>query len=307
MAITIEHLNKVHSENHPTGFLTVVGPCSTDSEVLAAETVDEAHKRGVVAVRLNPFKPRTNLRKNGERVYQGSREEGLAWFDLAWDRGITPAAEIMTPRQAEAVKRAMGHDPDRNVVLWTGARTNVTEIVEEMADVFRGDDRVIWGVKNPLAPDLDLWVGLADAAQEGGIPRDRIFMIHRGFVERANIRNKIERGTPDFGLAMQIKQETGLPMLFDPSHLTTDPQRMISHTRDALVYASQDGSCFDGLLMEVHPRPEESLTDPGITWDQFDALRIPGIGSPLVLTDTQTPHRIRPITQRLVVAYGAAN
>jgi chorismate mutase len=253
-------------------FWVTAGPCSTDSPELARETAIHAKNRGVISVRNSVYKPRTNLTaKDGTRVYQGAREEGLEWYKHAWEQGLIPASEVMNPKQAQAIKKIMGKNPNHKLFLWTGARLNVTEMIEETVSVFKGDERIIWGVKNPMAPDLDLWIGMAQAVIDGGIDRSRVVMIHRGFVTYDNIRNRLHRATPDWKLALDIKKETGFKMLFDPSHLSSDPALIEKHSIDAISFEHQ-GEKFDGMLIEVHPRPHESKTDPGITWEQFDKL-----------------------------------
>lgn len=255
-----------------TPFWVTAGPCSTDTSELAKETVIHAKNRGVLSVRNDVYKPRTNLRKkDGSRVFMGAREEGLEWFKHAWEDGVIPATEIMTPKQAMEVKKLMGKNPQHKVFLWTGARTCLTELVEETVAVMEGDDRVMWGVKNPMAPDIDLWIGLVQAVKDGGIPESRIVMVHRGFVTYDNIRNRINRGTPDWKLALEVKKETGMRMLFDPSHLSIDTEIIEKHAMDAILF-EHEGMTFDGMLLEVHPRPHESKTDPGVTWEQFDEL-----------------------------------
>jgi hypothetical protein len=237
-------------------------------------------------VRNDVYKPRTSLRNSdGSRAFQGVREEGLGWFHLALAANTIPSTEIITPRHAEAVREVMGDDPRNNVFVWTGARSGNTEVVEEMASVFGNDPRVLWGTKSTRDFDTDLWIGMSDAALEGGIPDEQRVMIYRGEVERSNRKNKKERGTPNWEIAMEVKKElidrelrTGgerksLKMLLDPSHLSVDPLEVMRHATNGIKYEN-DGLQFDGLMIEVHPRPWESRTDPGINWEQYDELNI---------------------------------
>lgn len=270
-------------------FLEIAGPCSTDSSQLAIDSVTEASKRGIRIVRNDVYKPRTNLRNvDGTRAFQGVREEGLGWFHLAWAADIIPATEIITPKHAEAVRDVMGNNPDHLAFVWTGARSGNTEVVEEMANVFAGDQRILWGTKSTRDFDTALWIGMSDAAREGGIPDEQRIMIYRGEVERQNRNGKIKRGTANWDLGIDVKRELmerefktngemkALKMVIDPAHMSTDPLEVMRLAREGLIY-HENGITFDGLMIEVHPRPWESQTDKGIDWNQYDELNIPQV------------------------------
>ncbi|MFK8037827.1 MAG: chorismate mutase [Crocinitomicaceae bacterium] len=220
----------------------IAGPCSAESaEQLdtVANTISKSAK--VKLLRAGIWKPRT--RPNN---FEGVGEVGLKWLvDAGKKNNIKTATEVANASHVELSLKA-GID-----VLWIGARTTVNPFsVQEIADAVKGTNIPIL-VKNPITPDLDLWVGAIERIQGAGI--SNIAAIHRGFssYEKTKYRNEPKWGIP-VGL-MQLFP--GLPIICDPSH--------IGGTRDLILPIAQKALDMNmsGLMIETHPEPDSALSD----------------------------------------------
>jgi 3-deoxy-D-arabino-heptulosonate 7-phosphate (DAHP) synthase len=122
-------------------------------------------------------------------------------------------------------------------------------------------------IKNQPWFSQDHWEGIIEHALDGGISPEKLILCHRGFV--SNIPHSDGyRNTPEFDMAMRVKEKTGLPMIFDPSHIGGSAVNVAKVTLEAQNYA------FDGVIVEVHPDPKQALTDAKqqLTWTEFDNL-----------------------------------
>jgi chorismate mutase len=222
--------------------LIIAGPCSAETEEQVTETAVRLHKTGKVDImRAGIWKPRTR-----PGSFEGIGTKGLPWLQKAKQlTGIPIAVEVATAKQ---VQDALHFDID---VLWIGARTTVNPFsVQEVADALRGVDVPVL-IKNPINPDLELWIGAVERVAKAGIKQ--IGLIHRGFSSYGNTQY---RNAPMWHLAIEMKRRNPeLMMINDPSH--------ICGRRDILMDVAQKAIDlnYDGLIIESHIDPDKAWSD----------------------------------------------
>jgi chorismate mutase len=222
--------------------LIISGPCSAETEEQVVETAVRLHKTGMVDImRAGIWKPRTR-----PGSFEGIGTKGLPWLQHARKlTGIPVAVEVATGKQVED---ALHFDVD---VLWLGARTTVNPFsVQEVADALRGVDVPVL-IKNPINPDLELWIGAVERVAKAGIRQ--IGLIHRGFSSYGNTEY---RNAPMWHLAIEMKlRNPGMLFINDPSH--------ICGRRDILQDVAQKAIDldYDGLIIESHIDPDKAWSD----------------------------------------------
>jgi chorismate mutase len=222
--------------------LLIAGPCSAETEEQLVATAHLLAKTGKVsALRAGIWKPRT---RPGE--FEGIGSIGLQWLKRAKDEtGLPTAIEVANAKHVEEALEA-GVD-----ILWVGARSTVNPFtVQEIADALKGVDVPVM-VKNPVNPDLSLWIGALERINNAGITK--LAAIHRGFSshEKSAFRNE-----PMWDLAISLKTHApNLPIINDPSHITGN--------RDLIGYIAQKALDLDmqGLMIESHIDPTVAWTD----------------------------------------------
>jgi chorismate mutase len=224
--------------DHP---LVIAGPCSAETEEQVLKIAHELKDSDVSVFRAGIWKPRT--RPGG---FEGVGEIGLKWLQKAKaETGLLMATEVAN---AAHVKLALAHDID---VLWIGARTTVNPFaVQEIADALEGTDKIIL-VKNPVNPDLALWIGGVERLYKANIKK--LGVIHRGFstYEKTKYRN-----IPEWQIPIDLQNRfPDLPLICDPSHITGK--------RDMIQEVSQQAldMNFDGLIIETHIDPDNAWSD----------------------------------------------
>lgn len=224
--------------DHP---LVIAGPCSAETEEQVLKIAHELKDSDVSIYRAGIWKPRT--RPGG---FEGVGAIGLKWLQKAKaETGLLMATEVAN---ATHVKLALEHDID---VLWIGARTTVNPFaVQEIADALEGTDKIVL-VKNPVNPDLALWLGGVERLYNAGIKK--LGVIHRGFstYEKTKYRN-----IPEWQLAIELQNKfPDLPLICDPSHITG--------RRDMIQEVSQQALDlnYDGLIIETHIDPDNAWSD----------------------------------------------
>ena len=224
--------------NHP---LVIAGPCSAETEEQVLKIAHELKNSDVSIFRAGIWKPRT--RPGG---FEGVGEIGLKWMQKAKaETGLLMATEVAT---AAHVKLALEHDID---VLWIGARTTVNPFaVQEIADALQGTDKIVL-LKNPVNPDLSLWIGGLERLYNANIKK--LGVIHRGFstYEKTKYRNN-----PEWQIAIDLQNRfPDLPLICDPSHITGK--------RDMIQEVSQQALDlnYDGLIIETHIDPDNAWSD----------------------------------------------
>ncbi len=222
--------------------MIISGPCSAESESQVLQTAMELSKLGKVHVlRAGVWKPRTR-----PSAFEGIGSVALTWIRSAGKAsGLPTAVEVANSRHVEEALKA-GID-----ILWVGARSTANPFaVQDIADALKGTDTPIL-VKNPINPDIELWIGALERINKAGITK--LGAIHRGFstFERTQYRNK-----PNWEIPIELKRRVpGLPIICDPSHICgrTDTLETVSQTAIDLN--------FDGLMIEAHINPEQALSD----------------------------------------------
>jgi chorismate mutase len=225
--------------HHP---FIISGPCSAETEDQLLATARLLKETGKVSVlRAGIWKPRT---RPGE--FEGIGSIGLEWLNTAkQETGLPTAVEVATAKHVEEALKA-GVD-----ILWVGARSTVNPFtVQEIADALKGVDIPVM-VKNPINPDLSLWIGALERINGAGITK--LAAIHRGFssFEKTAFRNE-----PMWDLAINLKTLVpNLPIINDPSH--------ICGNRELLPFISQKALDLDmqGLMIESHIDPSVAWTD----------------------------------------------
>lgn len=223
---------------HP---LVIAGPCSAETEKQVLETAHQLKKDKISIYRAGIWKPRT--RPGG---FEGVGEIGLKWLQKAKaETSLQMAIEVAT---AAHVKLALEHDID---VLWIGARTTVNPFaVQEIADALKGTKKTVL-LKNPVNPDLSLWIGGLERLLHAGI--ENVGVIHRGFstYEKTKYRNN-----PEWQIAIDFQTKfPNVPLIIDPSHITGNRQMIYEVTQQALDMN------YDGMIIETHIDPENAWSD----------------------------------------------
>jgi len=220
--------------------LVIAGPCSAESREQVLTTAKGLVNKATV-FRAGIWKPRT--RPNS---FEGVGEKALPWLnDVKAETGLVVATEVATAQHVEACLKA-------NIdILWIGARTTVNPFyVQEIAEALKGVDISVM-VKNPLHPELSLWMGALERLNQVGI--NRLSAIHRGFftLEKSAFRNE-----PKWELPIKLKRlAPDLPIICDPSHISGSPQMLAEVSQTAMDLN------MDGLMIETHYNPSLALSD----------------------------------------------
>ncbi|MBI1647803.1 bifunctional 3-deoxy-7-phosphoheptulonate synthase/chorismate mutase type II [Capnocytophaga sp. 051621] len=240
MEITKENrkwLDNLHL-NHP---VVIAGPCSAETEEQVLKIAHSLKNTDVSFFRAGIWKPRTR-----PGMFEGVGALGLQWLQrVKEETGLKTATEVANK---DHVKLALEHDID---MLWIGARSTVSPfIIQEIADELKGTDKIIL-VKNPVNPDLPLWIGALERLQRVGI--EKLGVIHRGFstYEKTKYRN-----IPEWQLVIELQNKyPNLPIICDPSHITGKRDLIFDVSQTALDLN------FDGLMIETHCNPDAAWSD----------------------------------------------
>lgn len=228
------------SSKHPKSPIYIAGPCSAESpEQLLM--VANAIKGKADFLRAGTWKPRS--RPNS---FEGMGEEALVWLkEVKKECGMSIATEVANPQHAET---ALKYGVD---LLWIGARTSVNPfITQEIAESLKGVQVKVL-VKNPINPELNLWLGAIERFINAGIKDTGA--IHRGFSSYEKTRY---RNSPYWQIAIELKRiMPEIVLLGDPSHISGKAS-LIKETAQKIFDLN-----YDGLMVEVHPSPETALSD----------------------------------------------
>ena len=238
MELQLEALGLPGEDKRP---LVIAGPCSAETEEQVMNTATQLAKRGIKIFRAGIWKPRT---KPGG--FEGIGEEGLPWMQrVKQETGMLVGTEVATAKHVEAALKA-GID-----VLWIGARTTANPFaVQELADSLRGVDVPVL-VKNPVNPDLELWIGALERINGAGIKR--IGAIHRGF---SSYDKKIYRNTPMWHIPIELRRRIpNIPIICDPSHIGGKRELIAPLCQQAMDLG------MDGLIVESHCNPDSAWGD----------------------------------------------
>ena len=221
--------------------LVIGGPCSAETEEQVLKIAHELKDTDVTVLRAGIWKPRTR-----PGMFEGVGAIGLKWLQKAkQETGLLTATEVAN---AVHVKLAIEHDVD---ILWIGARSTVSPfIMQEIADALEGTDKIVL-VKNPVNPDLALWLGGVERLYTANIKK--LGLIHRGFssYEKSKYRNN-----PEWQIAVEAQNRfPDLPMICDPSHIAGRRDLIFDICQMALDLN------YDGLMVETHWDPDNAWSD----------------------------------------------
>ncbi len=234
--------------------IVIAGPCSAETEEQVMNTARSLSRHGIKIFRAGIWKPRT---KPGG--FEGVGAEGLPWLKRVKEElGMYVATEVATSKH---VREALANDVD---ILWIGARTSANPFaMQEIADALEGTDIPVM-IKNPVNPDLELWIGAIERIYNAGV--HRIAAIHRGF---STYDKKIYRNLPQWHIPIELKRRLpSLPIFCDPSHIGGKRELV-----GPLCQQAMDLN-FDGLMVESHCNPEKAWSDASqqVTPDVLDFI-----------------------------------
>ena len=234
--------------NHWTSFYTksgapliIAGPCSAESPEQLLTVAKAVKGLGINIMRAGLWKPRTRPNQ-----FEGKGVEALRWIqEVKKEVDIHFAVEVASPHHVE---QACAADID---ILWLGARTTVNPFtVQEIADSIKGIDKIVL-VKNPINPDLALWIGGIERLAHAGI--QKLGAIHRGF---SSFQKSQYRNQPLWQIPLELKSRLPeLPLIGDPSHIAGNREMIFEVSQKALDLG------YDGLMIETHPDPDRALSD----------------------------------------------
>lgn len=257
--------------------LVIAGPCSAETEEQLMDTARQLAANGIKILRAGIWKPRT---KPGG--FEGVGNEGLAWLKkVKQETGMYVSTEVATQKHVyEALK--FGID-----MIWIGARTTANPFaVQEIAEALQGVDIPVL-IKNPVNPDLELWIGAFERLSKVGITR--LGAIHRGF---SSYDKKIYRNLPQWHIPIELKRRfPTLPLICDPSH--------IGGSRELIQPLSQQAMdlSYDGLIIETHCNPDAAWSDAS---QQVTPDRLKEILSSLIIRNVkQTTEDLSRLRQQI--------
>lgn len=229
---------KVMNLSHP---LVIAGPCSAETEEQLLKIAHELKDTDATVLRAGIWKPRT---RPGN--FEGIGEIGLNWLERAREEtGLLISTEVANPKHVEL---ALKYDVD---ILWVGARTTVSPfIVQEIAEALKGTDKIVL-VKNPVNPDLPLWIGAVERLYESNIRN--LGVVHRGFstYEKTRYRNN-----PEWQIPIDLQHSfPDLPIILDPSHIAGRRDIIFDLCQTALDLN------YDGIMIETHFDPDNAWSD----------------------------------------------
>lgn len=261
MELNLQPLHLPSDNERP---IVMAGPCSAETEAQVMQTAQALARKGCHIFRAGLWKPRT---KPGG--FEGQGQKALPWLKrVKEETGMLIATEVATPQHIEL---CLKHSID---VLWIGARTTANPFaMQALADSLHGVDIPVL-VKNPVNPDLELWIGSMERINRAGIRR--LGAIHRGF---SSYGGKLYRNSPMWQIPLELRRRIpALPILCDPSHIGGRRELIAPLCQQAMDLG------FDGLIVETHHTPDQAWSDAQqqVTPDRLDVIL-----SHLVVRDKQ--------------------
>jgi chorismate mutase len=221
--------------------IIMAGPCSAETEEQVMNTAIPLAKMGIKIFRAGIWKPRTR-----PNAFEGVGSEGLRWLQrVKRETGMLVSTEVANVKHVyEALK--FGVD-----IIWIGARTTANPFaVQDIADSLRGVHIPVM-VKNPVNPDVDLWIGAIERINNAGIRQ--MAAIHRGF---SSYDKTLYRNSPQWQLPIELRRRIPeMPIITDPSHICGNREFLQDISQKAMDLN------FDGLIIETHCNPDKALSD----------------------------------------------
>lgn len=245
--------------------MVIAGPCSAETEEQVLETAKGLRELGINVFRAGIWKPRTH-----PGCFEGIGVPGLKWLQrVKKETGMKVATEVASERHVfECLKYGVD-------MVWLGARTTANPfLVQEIADALKDTDIPVL-VKNPVNPDLDLWIGALERLNRAGIKK--LGVIHRGFSSSQKI---IYRNDPGWKIAIELRTRfPEIPFFADPSHMGGSRDYILELSQRALDLG------LDGLMVESHCNPSCALSD---SKQQLTPAEIKDLLSRIVVRDTDS-------------------
>lgn len=257
--------------------IVIAGPCSAETEEQVMSTAKQLAAKGQKIYRAGIWKPRT---KPGG--FEGIGVEGLAWLkQVKQETGMYVSTEVATAQHVYECLKA-GID-----MLWVGARTTANPFaVQEIADALKGVDIPVL-VKNPVNPDLELWIGALERINNAGLKR--LGAIHRGF---SSYDKKIYRNLPQWHIPIELRRRLPeLPIFCDPSHIGGKRELIAPLCQQAMDLN------FDGLIVESHCNPDCAWSDASqqVTPDVLDYI----LNLLVIRNETQTTESLSQLRKQI--------
>ena len=221
--------------------MVIAGPCSAESEEQVMETARDLAARGIHVFRAGIWKPRTH-----PGSFEGVGAPGLKWLKrVKEETGMKVCTEVASEKHVyECLKYGID-------MVWMGARTSANPfLMQEIADALRDTDIPVL-VKNPVNPDLDLWIGALERLNQAGVRK--LGVIHRGF---STTENTPYRNAPGWQIAIELRSRyPEMPFFADPSHMGGDRKYLLELSQRAMDLG------LEGLMVESHCNPAVALSD----------------------------------------------
>ena len=245
--------------------MVIAGPCSAETEEQVLETAKGLRELGINVFRAGIWKPRTH-----PGCFEGIGVPGLKWLQrVKKETGMKVATEVASERHVfECLKYGVD-------MVWLGARTTANPfLVQEIADALKDTDIPVL-VKNPVNPDLDLWIGALERLNRAGIKK--LGVIHRGFSSSQKI---IYRNDTGWKIAIELRTRfPEIPFFADPSHMGGSRDYVLELSQRALDLG------LDGLMVESHCNPSCALSD---SKQQLTPAEIKDLLSRIVVRETDS-------------------
>ena len=237
--ISIQDIQPLNIADNP---IIIAGPCSAETEQQTLDAAKALSNVGVTIFRAGIWKPRTM-----PGGFDGVGDRGLEWLKrVKQETGMLIATEVAT---VEHVTAALAAGID---IMWVGARTSANPFaMQDIADALHGHDEVTVLIKNPVNPDLELWIGAIQRILNAGI--SRLGAVHRGF---SSAGEHLYRNDPQWHIPFDLRRlAPGMTILCDPSHIGGKREMVHPLSQQALDMG------FDGLMIEVHCDPDHAMSD----------------------------------------------
>ena len=253
---------KIENFIHTKPFL-IAGPCSAESETQILKIANEI-KDVADVFRAGVWKPRTS-----PNSFEGAGEKALKWLQKVKTlTGLRVITEVANSKHVDLCLKA-GVD-----MLWIGARTTVNPFyVQEISEALEGVNIPVF-VKNPIHPEIGLWLGAFERLQKAGI--NKLVAIHRGFY---NYKKSAFRNDPKWEMPIKLRKEVkDLPIICDPSHIAGKASLIEDVSQIAMDIN------LDGLMIETHNNPINALSDAN---QQINPVELKKILNNLILRDSK--------------------
>ena len=257
--------------------MVIAGPCSAETEEQVMNTARQLADKGLKIFRAGIWKPRT---KPGG--FEGVGVDGLPWLKaVKKETGMLVTTEVANAKHVYECLKA-GID-----ILWIGARTTANPFaMQEIADALKGVDIPVL-IKNPVNPDLELWIGAMERINNAGL--HRLAAIHRGF---SSFDKKIYRNLPQWHIPIELRRRIPqLPIICDPSHIGGKRELIAPLCQQAMDLG------FDGLIVESHCNPDCAWSDASqqVTPDVLDYI----LSLLVIRSETQTTENLNELRKQI--------